>query len=114
MARDLLNIASHPRSRRQRPHIAGLQIDPPGAPILVAAHLAEEHDMPIVMHPEDPGTEIAVGHRRHRARLADPVDRRDPKIEHAADRRAERNSRAVVADPHNASLGICENQATGK
>jgi hypothetical protein len=36
----------------------------------------------------DRGAEIAVGHRRDRARLVDPVDRRNPKIKHAVDGRA--------------------------
>jgi hypothetical protein len=114
MARALLNVAFHARSRRQRPRIAGLQIDPPGAPILVASRLPEEHDMPIVVHPDDPGTEIAVGHRRHRARIVDPVERRDPEIEHAVDRRAKGDPRAVRADPNEASFGICENQPAAK
>src|SRR4051794_31843145 len=42
--------------------------------------------MSVVPHPDDPGTEIAVGHRRHRARLVDPVDRRNPEVEHAVNR----------------------------
>jgi hypothetical protein len=85
MTRDLLNVASHPWPRRQRPHIAGLKIDPAGTPVFVAGHFAEEHDMPVVVHPDDPGTEIAVGHRGYRARVADPVERSHPEIEHTVD-----------------------------
>ena len=92
MARALLNVASHPRSRRQHPHTAGLQINPPGTPIFVAGRLAEKHDMTVVVHPDHPRPEIAVGHRGYRARLVDPVDRGNPEIEHAVDRRAERES----------------------
>jgi len=114
MGRDLLDVAPHPRTRGQRLYIAGLQINAPGAPVFIPGRLAEEHDMPIIMHPDDRGAEIAVGHRRHRARPVDPVDRGDPEIEHAADRRAERNPGAMRADPHNASLGISKNQAAGK
>ena len=60
MARVLLNVAGHPRSRRQRPHIAGFQIDTPSTPIFVAGHFAKEHDMPVVPHPDDRGAEIAI------------------------------------------------------
>ena len=84
------SLAPWARPRRQRLDIAGVQIDPPGAPVLVAALLAEEDDVPVVMHPDDPGAEIAVGHLGHRASPlrppgVDPVDRRDPKIEDAVD-----------------------------
>jgi hypothetical protein len=114
MARVLLNVAGYPRSRRQRPYIAGFQINTPGTPIFVAGRLAEEYDMSVVPHPDDPRPEIAVGRRRHRARFVDPVDRGNPEIEHAVDRRAKRDLCAVVTDPHDASLGISKNQATGK
>jgi hypothetical protein len=114
LRRELLNAACHPWTRGQRPHIASLQINPPGTPIFVSARLAEEYDVPVVVHPDDPRAEIAVGHRRHRARLVEPVDRRDPEIERAARRCTERDPRAVMADPHDASLGICENQASAQ
>jgi hypothetical protein len=39
----------------------------------VAGRLAEEHDMSVVPHPDDPGTEIAVGHPGYGTRLFDPV-----------------------------------------
>jgi hypothetical protein len=114
MARVLLNVAGHPGPRRQRPQIAGFQIGTPSTPIFVAGRLAEEHDMSVVPHPDYPGTQTAVRHRSHGARFGDAIQRRDPEIEHVADRRAERNPRAVVTDPYNASLGICENQAAGE
>jgi hypothetical protein len=113
-ARALLNVACHPRSRRQRAHAAGFEIDPPRAPIFVASRLTEEHDMPIVVHPENPGAKIAVGHRRHGARIINPIDRRNPKIEHAVNGRTEGKPRAVPTDPHDASLRIFKNQAAGK
>ncbi len=114
MARVLLNVAGHPRSRRQWPHIAGFKIGPPGAPIFVAGRLAEEHDMPVVVHPDDPRADIAVGHRCYGARIVNPVDRRNPEIEHAVNARAEGNPRTVPTNPHDASFGISENQATAK
>jgi hypothetical protein len=70
--------------------------------------------MSVVVHPDDRGADIAVGHRGYRARIVDPIERRNPEIEHAVDGRAEGNPRAVRADPHDASFGICENQASAK
>ncbi len=114
MARALLNVAFDPRSRRQRPHVAGLQIDPKGAPIFVAGRLAAKHDMSVVVHPDNRGADIAVGHRGDRARIVDPVERCNPEIEHAVNRRAESNPRAVPTDPHDASFGICEKSGGGE
>jgi len=70
--------------------------------------------MSVVPHPDDRGVEIAIGHRCYRARVADPVDRRYPEIEHAINGRAERYPHAVRANPHDASFGISKNQAAGK
>ena len=67
--------------------------------------------MSVIPHPDDPGTEIAIGHRRYRLRVADPVYRRYPEIEHAIKRRPKRYSGAIRANPHDASLGISKNQA---
>ena len=99
-----------PRVPGQRHDIAGLEIDTPGAPVLVAALVAEEHDMPVIVHPDDPGADVAVGHRSHGA-PCDVVDRGDPKIEHAVDRRTEGDPCAVPTDAHDASLEISEDQA---
>jgi hypothetical protein len=49
-----------------------------------------------------------------RARLVDPVDGCHPEIEHAVDRRAKGDPRAVATDPHDASFGIGEKQAAAK
>src|SRR5205823_5443186 len=73
MARVLLNVAGHPRPRRQWSHIAGFQVGAPSTPIFVTSRLAEEHDMPVVPHPDDPRTDIAISHHRYRVRVADPV-----------------------------------------
>jgi hypothetical protein len=72
-----------------------LQIDPPRLPVLVAGVIAEEYDMPVVARPDDFGTEIAVGRRGHWTRLVHPVDRCNPKIEHAVDWRQEGYPRAI-------------------
>ena len=114
VTRGLLHEARHPGSRSQRRDIAGLEIDPPGAPVLVAALVAEEHDMPVVVHPDDPRADVAVGHRGHGARILYVVDRGDPKIEHAVDGRAEGNPRAVPTDAHHASFEISEDQTARK
>jgi hypothetical protein len=53
VARTLLNVAFHSGSRSQRPDFGGSEIDSPGAPVLVAGLIAEEYDMPIVVHPYD-------------------------------------------------------------
>src|SRR4051812_39317780 len=111
MARVLLNVARHPRARRQWPHVAGFQIGTPSTPIFVAGRLAEKHDMSFVPHTNKRGAEMAIGHRRYGARLVDPVDRRYPEIEHAIDGRAERDPHAVRANPYDAPLGISKNQA---
>jgi hypothetical protein len=42
------------------------------------------------------------------------VERRNPEVEHAVDRSTEGNPGAVRTDPHDASLGIPENHASGK
>jgi len=110
----LLNVASRSGSRRQRPDIAAFQIGTPSTPIFVAGRLAEEHDMSVVPHPDDPGTEIAVGHPGYGTRLFYPVQRRNPEVEHAVNRSTEGNPGAVRADPHDASLGISKNQAAGE
>jgi len=65
--------------------------------------------MSVVPHPDDPRTEISVGHRSYGTRLFDPIERRNPEVEHAVNRSTEGNTGAVGTDPHDASLGICEN-----
>ena len=46
--------------------------------------------------------------------VVDRLDRRDPKIEHAIDRREEGDPRAVPADAHDGSVGISKDQAARK
>src|SRR5262245_53055917 len=87
VARTLLNVASHPRPRSERPDFGSSEIDSPGAPVLVASLLAEEYAMPIVMHPYD-RAEITVDHRGDGTRIVDLVDGGSPKIEHAIHPRA--------------------------
>src|SRR6516162_598891 len=113
VARTLLNVASHPGSRSQRPDFGSSEIDSPGAPVLVASLLAEEYDMPIVVHPYDQA-EITVGHRSHRMRIVDLVDGSNPKIGHAIYRREEGNPRAIWTYAHDASFGISEDYAARK
>src|SRR5262252_1666017 len=110
VARTLLNVASHPGSRSQRPDFGSSEIDSPGAPVLVASLLAEEYDVPIVMHPYDQA-EIAVGHRGHGTRIVDLVDGGDPQIEHAIYGREEGNPRAIRTYAHDTSFGIPEDYA---
>jgi hypothetical protein len=61
--------------------------------------------MPVVPHSEDCGAEIAIADR---ARVARPVYRRYPEIEHVINGRAERNPGAIRTDPHDAPLGIAK------
>src|SRR5262249_1384581 len=114
VARTLLNVASHPGSRSERPDFGSSEIDSPGAPVLVASLLAEEYDMPIVVHPYDRGAEITVGHRGDRARIVDLVDGGNPKIEHAIYWREAGNPRAIRTMPAGAPFGISEDYAPRK
>src|SRR5262249_45135323 len=114
VARTLLNVAFHPGSRSERPDFGSSEIDSPGAPVLVASLLAEEYDMPIVVHPYDRGAEIAVGHRGHGARTVYLVDGGNPKIEHAIYWREEGNPRAIRTYAHDAPFGISEDYAARK
>src|SRR5215470_2112846 len=114
VARTLLNVASHPGSRSERPDFGSSEIDSPGAPVLVASLLAEEYDMPIVVHPYDRGAEITIGHRGHGMRIVYLVDGGNPKIEHAIYRREEGNPRAIRTYAHDAPFGISEDYAARK
>src|SRR5215471_1098863 len=114
MARTLLNVASHPGSRSERPDFGSSEIDSPGAPVLVASLLAEEYDMPIVVRPYDRGAEITVGHRGRGTRIVYLVDGGNPKIEHAIYRREEGNPRAIQTYAHDAPFGISEDYAARK
>ena len=49
--RGLLDEGQHAGSRRQGADVAGLDVDAMGLPVLVAALLAEEHDMAVVVRP---------------------------------------------------------------
>src|SRR6516165_338788 len=113
VARTLLNVASHPGSRSQRPDFGSSEIDSPGAPVLVASLLAEEYDMPIVMHPYD-RAEITVGHRGDGTPIVYLVEGGNPKIEHAIYRREEGNPRAIRTYAHDAPFGISEDYAARK
>ena len=76
--------------------------------------LAEEYDMPIVVHPYDRGAQITVGHRGRGTCIVDLVDGGNPKIEHAIYRREEGNPRAIRTYAHDAPFGISEDYARRK
>jgi hypothetical protein len=114
VARSLLNVTRHCGTWRQRPDIAGLKIDPPSPPVLITALIPEEHDMAVVVHPDDPRTDIAVGHVRHGPRPVDIIKGNNPKVEHAVDGCPESDLHAVRTEAHDASFQVCKYQAARK
>ncbi len=100
MMRGLVDVASHARRRRERQDVAGLDIDPMGLPILVAALLAKEHDMAVVVEPLHPRPQAAVGHPRQGPRVANIVERGHPEIQHAVQRSEVSDTTPVRADVH--------------
>src|SRR5262245_9570629 len=114
MMRDLLDEAGHARCRRERQTIAGLHVDAMGLPVLIAPLLTEVHHVTIVMQPYQPGAEIAVGDLRERPCGIDIVDRADPKIEHAIDRREKGDAPSIRADAYDQSAGCADHRWQGK
>jgi hypothetical protein len=85
-----------------------------GLPVLVAALLAEEHDVPVVVEPDQPGPEIPVGHASERARLRHVPDRTDPQVQHAGKGSQKCQSESVRADADDRPVGIGEQEQAGQ
>ena len=78
------------------------------------ACVAKEEDVPVVVHPHDPKSKIAIRCPGDGTRVFDTRDRTDPEVENAIDRRQERNPGPIMADAHDGPLGVFEDQAAGK
>ena len=113
VAGDLLDVAFDARPWCEGEDVACLQIDTMGLPVLVAALLAEEHDITVIGQPYEPGAEGTVGHPRERPRLLDVRDRPDPQVQHAIDRRQEGDAPAVRTDADHRPVGVGEQEAAG-